>query len=74
MDKLKEFAQCVFREYNSEGSRTATNVELVAEDDKEVVYEYDYTSLNGVTRRMRKKFKYDKDGNIMHEGALPIEE
>ncbi len=72
MTALEEFAQDVFNEYNSEGSRTATNIEEVEKTKDSVTYEYDYTSLNGMKKRLRKTFSYDPDGKMKHSGPIEV--
>ncbi len=72
-EDLRKFAKELFESYNSEGSRTATNIEEISISDREAVYHYDYTSLNGTSRRLSKKFTVDQDGNISHGGPIEVD-
>lgn len=74
MKRLKDFAEAIFSEYNSEGSRTATNIEEVESGSNYIIYEYDYTSLNGQTKRLRKEFLVDDEDRLIHKGPVPVGE
>lgn len=73
IEKLESFAEDLFEKYNSEGTRTATNIVEVEKGKDFVVYQYDYRSLNGQVRRFNKKFLYGEDGKITHKGPVEVE-
>lgn len=72
MNNLEKFAMDIFNEYNLEGHRTVSNIVEVDKNANSLTYEYDYTSLNGSTKKLRKEFLYDKDGKMIHKGPLPV--
>ncbi len=74
MERLEKFAKDLFKEYNSEGSRTATNIVQVDKGEDYLVYQYDYKPLNGPAKRLEKKFLYNNKGEIIHKGPLVVED